>query len=179
MAFFATMRTRAFPDHWSVLLGQISVFSFIIVAISGVVLMFFYDPSMEQVTYAGSYGPLNGVEMSRAFASTLDISFAVRGGLLMRQVHLWSSLVMTAAIALHLLWLFFTGAFRKPRQLTWLIVVTLLVVTMLAGMTGSALPDDLLSGASMAGSCQVFCVSQGSIFLLLCFQFWLLLVIRG
>jgi ubiquinol-cytochrome c reductase cytochrome b subunit len=147
---FATMRTKAFPDHWSVLLGQISVFSFIVVAISGVVLMFFYDPSMEQVTYAGSYGPLTGVEMSRAFASTLDISFEVRGGLLVRQVHLWSSLVMTAAIVVHLLWLFFVGAFRRPRQRTWLTVVTLLVVTMAAGLTGLALPDDLLSGTSMA-----------------------------
>lgn len=147
---FATIRTKTFPDHWSVMLAQISVCSFIVVAISGVVLMFFYDPSMEQVTYAGSYGPLTGVKMSRAFASTLDISFEVRGGLLMRQVHQWSSLVMTATIVLHLLWLFFAGAFRRPRQRTWLIVVALLVMTMAAGMTGSALPDDLLSGSSMA-----------------------------
>ncbi|MEQ7010624.1 cytochrome b N-terminal domain-containing protein [Actinopolymorpha sp. B17G11] len=144
------MRAKVFPDHWSVLLGQISVFSFVVVAISGVVLTFFYDPSMERVTYAGSYGPLTGVDMSRAFASTLDISFEVRGGLLVRQVHLWSSLVMTAAIVLHLLWLFFAGAFRGPRRRSWLIVVTLLVVTMAAGMTGLALPDDLLSGTSMA-----------------------------
>jgi ubiquinol-cytochrome c reductase cytochrome b subunit len=143
------MRTKTFPDHWSVMLAQISVCSFVVVAISGVVLMFFYDPSMEQVTYAGSYGPLTGTEMSRAFASTLNISFEVRGGLLLRQVHHWSSLVMTAAIVLHLLWLFFAGAFRKPRQRTWLTVVALLVVTMAAGMTGSALPDDLLSGSSM------------------------------
>ena len=85
--FLATMRAKAFPDHWSVLLGQISVFSFIVVAVSGVVRMFFYDPSMERVTYAGSYGPLTGVEMSRAFASTLDISYEVHGGLLVRQVH--------------------------------------------------------------------------------------------
>ncbi len=144
------MRAKLLPDHWSVLLAQISVFSFVVVAVSGVVLMFFYDPSMEQVTYAGSYGPLTGVEMSRAYASTLDISFEVRGGLLMRQIHQWSSLVMTAAIVLHLLWLFFAGAFRKPRRRSWLIVVGLLVVTMAAAMTGSALPDDLLSGTSMA-----------------------------
>jgi ubiquinol-cytochrome c reductase cytochrome b subunit len=148
--FFATVRTKAFPDHWTVLLGQISVVSFLVVAISGVGLMFFYDPSLEQVTYTGSYAPLTGVEMSRAFASTVDLSFEVRGGLLLRQVHQWSSLVMTAAIVLHLLWLFFTGAFRKPRQWSWLIVVTLLVLTMVAGVTGSALPDDLLSGTSMA-----------------------------
>jgi ubiquinol-cytochrome c reductase cytochrome b subunit len=146
----ATMRAKIFPDHWALRLGQISVFSFVVVAISGVALMFFYDPSMERVTYAGSYGPLTGVEMSRAFASTLDISFEVRGGLLLRQVHQWSSLVMTGAIVLHLLWLFFVGAFRKPRQRTWLIVVMLLLVTMAAAVTGSALPDDLLSGSSMA-----------------------------
>jgi ubiquinol-cytochrome c reductase cytochrome b subunit len=144
------MRTKVFPDRWSVLLGQISVVSFLIVAVSGVVLMFFYDPSMEQVTYAGSYGPLTGVEMSRAFASTVDLSFEVRGGLFVRQVHQWSSLVMTAAIVLHLLWLFFTGAFRGPRRRTWVSVVGVLVLAMAGSLTGAALPDDLLSGTSMA-----------------------------
>ncbi|GAA2758321.1 cytochrome b [Actinopolymorpha rutila] len=146
----ASMRRRAFPDDLSVLLAQIGVFSFVLVAISGVVLMFFYDPSMEKVTYAGPYRPLTGVEMSRAFASTLDISVGVRGGLLMRQVHHWSSLVMTAAIMAYLLWLFFTGAFRRPRQWTWLLAVAALLLAMGGGLTGSALPDDLLSGSSIA-----------------------------
>ena len=147
------MRAKVLPDHWSVPLAQISVFSFIVVAMSGVVLMFFYDPSMEQVTYAGSYGPLTGVDMSRAYASTLDISFEVRGGLLMRQVHQWSSLVMTAAIVLHLLWLFFVGAFRKPRQsvmadLSW---GSLLAETASPPTTGSGSRlDHLLSGTSTA-----------------------------
>ncbi|MGW0229343.1 cytochrome bc1 complex cytochrome b subunit [Actinopolymorpha singaporensis] len=148
--FAARLRTRAFPDDLSVLLAQIGAFSFVLVAISGVVLMFFYDPSMEKVTYAGSYTPLAGVEMSRAFASTLDISVGVRGGLLMRQVHHWSSLVMTAAIMVYLLRLFFTGAFRRPRRWTWLIAVASLLLAMAGGLTGSALPDDLLSGSSMA-----------------------------
>ncbi|HEY8458674.1 MAG TPA: cytochrome b N-terminal domain-containing protein [Actinopolymorphaceae bacterium] len=146
----AAIRTKVFPDHWSVRLGQASVLSFVVVAISGVVLTFFYDPSMQRVTYSGSYEPLVGVEMSRAFASTLDISFEIRGGLLLRQMHAWSSLVMAAAIVLHLLWLFFTGGFRKPRQPVWFVVTTLLLAAMAAVLTGTALPDDLLSGTSMA-----------------------------
>ncbi|MET9023274.1 cytochrome b N-terminal domain-containing protein [Actinopolymorpha sp. NPDC004070] len=146
----AGMRARAFPDDLSVLLAQIAVFSFVLVTVSGVVLMFFYDPSAERVTYDGSYAPLTGVEMSRAFASTLDISVGVRGGLLMRQLHHWSSLVMTAALVAYLLRLFFTGAVRRPRQWTWLLAVTVLLLAMAGGLTGSALPDDLLSGSSMA-----------------------------
>ncbi len=146
----AGLRRRAFPDDLSVLLAQIGVFSFVLVAVSGVALMFFYDPSMEQVTYAGTYTPLTGVEMSRAFASTLDLSVGVRGGLLLRQVHHWSSLVMTAAIMVYLLRLFFTGAFRRPRQWTWVLAVVALLLAMGGGLTGSALPDDLLSGSSMA-----------------------------
>lgn len=145
-----SLRGRAFPDHWSLLFGQIAFHSFVVVTLSGVFLMFFYEPSVAPVTYDGSYAPLRGVEMSRALDSTLDLSFEVRGGLLMRQVHHWSALLMIASITLHLLRLFFTGAFRKPRGATWIVVFLLLVLAMGVGFTGHSLPDDLRSGTSLA-----------------------------
>jgi ubiquinol-cytochrome c reductase cytochrome b subunit len=144
------LRARIFPDRWSSLFGQISLYSFVAVLLSGVVLMFFYNPSVETVSYDGSYGPLHGVQMSRALESTLHISFDVPGGMLVRQLHHWAALVMMAALMLLLLRLFFVGAYRKPRDKAWLTVVALLLVAMGVGLTGSALPDDLMSGSSMA-----------------------------
>jgi ubiquinol-cytochrome c reductase cytochrome b subunit len=144
------LRSRVFPDHWSLLFGQIAFHSFIIVVLSGVFLMFFYEPSVAPVTYDGSYAALKGVEMSRAFDSTLDLSFEVRGGLLMRQVHHWAALLMIASIMLHLLRLFFTGGFRRPRGSIWLAVFLLLVTAMGAGFAGHSLPDDMRSGTSLA-----------------------------
>jgi ubiquinol-cytochrome c reductase cytochrome b subunit len=90
--------------------------------------------------------PLKGLEMSGAMASTLDISFDIRGGLLMRQVHHWAALLFNAAIGLHMLRIFFTGAFRKPREINWVIGFLLFVLALVAGFTGYSLPDDLLSG---------------------------------
>jgi ubiquinol-cytochrome c reductase cytochrome b subunit len=101
---------------------------------------------MEPVIYDGVYGPLKGAEMSIAYASTLDISFEVRGGLLMRQVHHWSALLFVAAAGLHMLRVFFTGAFRKPREINWVVGFVLFVLGMAGGFTGYSLPDDLLSG---------------------------------
>jgi ubiquinol-cytochrome c reductase cytochrome b subunit len=144
------LRRRPFPDHWSFVFGQIAFYSFIVVALSGVYLMFFYEPSVTPVTYDGSYAPLKGTEMSRAMDSTLDLSFEVRGGLLMRQVHHWAALLMIASLLLHLLRLFFTGGFRRPRESTWLVTFLLLVLAMAAGFTGHSLPDDMRSGTSLA-----------------------------
>ncbi len=143
-------RKRAFPDHWSMLLGQVVVASFLVCMLTGVFLVFFYDPSTTSVDYDGSYVPLSGVEMSRAFESTVDISFEVRGGLLMRQLHHWSASMMIATLLLHILRVFFSGAFRKPRELNWLILFGILFASMAAGLTGHVLPDDMLSGSSLA-----------------------------
>ena len=140
---------KVFPDHWSFMLGEIALYSFIIVLISGVFLTFWFKPSMVEVVYNGSYIPLKGVEMSEAYASTLDISFDVRGGLLMRQIHHWGALFFVAAISVHLLRVFFTGAFRKPREFNWIIGVVLLVLALAAGFAGYSLPDDLLSGTGL------------------------------
>lgn len=137
---------KIFPDHWSFMLGEVALYSFLVLLLSGTFLTFFFQPAMTPVIYDGVYGPLKGAEMSIAYASTLDISFEVRGGLLMRQVHHWAALLFVAAAGLHMLRVFFTGAFRKPREINWLVGFMLFVLGMAAGFTGYSLPDDLLSG---------------------------------
>ena len=140
---------KVFPEHWSFMLGEIALYSFIVVMLSGVYLTLFFKPSMIELAYNGSYVPLKGVKMTEAYASTLNISFDIRGGLLMRQIHHWSALFFVAAISVHLLRVFFTGAFRKPRELNWVIGVGLLTMALLAGFAGYSLPDDLLSGTGL------------------------------
>ncbi|WP_417220304.1 cytochrome b [Arthrobacter sp.] len=137
---------KIFPDHWSFMFGEVALYTFVILLISGTFLTFFFDPSMAHTTYNGSYNPLKGVQMSVAMSSTMDISFDVRGGLFMRQVHHWAALLFVAAVSVHMLRVFFTGAFRRPRELNWVVGGTLLVLAMAAGFTGYSLPDDLLSG---------------------------------
>src|SRR3954467_2850133 len=140
---------KVYPDHWSFLLGEIALYSFLILLLSGTYLTFFFDASMKEVTYNGSYAPLRNVEMSAAYNSALELSFDVRGGLFMRQLHHWAALLFVAAIVVHLLRIFFTGAFRRPRETNWLIGVVLLVLSLLMGVTGYSLPDDLLSGTGL------------------------------
>jgi ubiquinol-cytochrome c reductase cytochrome b subunit len=140
---------KVFPDHWSFLLGEIALYSFVILLLSGTYLTFFFDASMQEVAYEGSYAPLRGVEMSAAYDSALQLSFDVRGGLFMRQVHHWAALLFVAAIVIHLLRIFFTGAFRRPRETNWIIGVIMLVLSLLMGVTGYSLPDDLLSGTGL------------------------------
>ncbi|MBJ7453342.1 MAG: cytochrome bc complex cytochrome b subunit, partial [Blastococcus sp.] len=140
---------KVFPDHWSFLLGEIALYSFLIALLSGTYLTFFFDPSLREVVYEGSYAPLRGVEMSAAYDSALNLSFDVRGGLFMRQVHHWAALLFVASIVVHLLRIFFTGAFRRPRETNWLIGVVMLVLALLMGVTGYTLPDDLLSGTGL------------------------------
>ncbi len=139
---------KVFPDHWSFLLGEVALYSFIVLILSGIFLTMFFVPSMGHITYPEDSLPvtMQGVGMSEAFASTLRISFEVRGGLLMRQIHHWAALLFMAAIVAHMLRVFFTGAFRKPRELNWLVGFTLLIMGLLAGFSGYSLPDDVLSG---------------------------------
>src|SRR6201993_1864393 len=140
---------KVFPTHWSFLLGEIALYSFIVLLITGVYLTLFFDPSMVDVTYNGAYTPLRGVEMSRAYQSALDISFEVRGGLFVRQIHHWAALLFAAAIMVHLARIFFTGAFRRPREANWIIGSLLLILSMFEGYFGYSLPDDLLSGIGL------------------------------
>ncbi len=146
---------KVFPTHWSFLLGEIALYSFVLLVLTGVYLAIFFEPSMQEVTYNGIYRNLQGVEMSRAFASTLDISFEVRGGLFVRQLHHWAAVVFVAAMMAHMFRVFFTGAFRRPRETNWTIGALLLILGMFEGFFGYSLPDDLLSGtgirATMSG----------------------------
>ncbi|WP_394214748.1 cytochrome bc complex cytochrome b subunit [Brachybacterium vulturis] len=140
------MARKIFPDHWSFMFGEVALYSFVILLISGTFLTMFFDPSMEEVVYSGPYVPLQGETMSRAYESTLEISFELRGGLLFRQMHHWACLVFMVAIFVHMFRVFFTGAFRKPRELNWIVGFTLMVLGMVAGFSGYSLPDDVLSG---------------------------------
>ena len=140
---------KAFPDHWSFLLGELALYSFLTLLPTGIFLTFFFKPDMTQVLYDGSYDPLRGISMSEAYASALHLSFDVRGGLLVRQVHHWAALAFVAAICLHLLRVFLTGAFRRPREVNWLIGVTMFVLAIAEGFAGYSLPDDLISGTGL------------------------------
>jgi ubiquinol-cytochrome c reductase cytochrome b subunit len=140
---------KVFPDHWSFMMGEIALYSFIILILTGTFLTFFFDASMTEVRYDGSYVPLQGVEMSRAYASTLSISFDVRGGLILRQIHHWAALLFLASMMIHMFRIFFTGAFRKPRELNWLIGIGLMTLGLVEGFAGYSLPDDLLSGTGL------------------------------
>jgi len=147
--FLRRSMNKVFPDHWTFMLGEIALYSFIILLLTGTYLTLWFKPSMTEVVYNGSYVPLQGIKMSEAYASTLEISFDVRGGMVMRQIHHWAALVFVAAISVHLLRVFFTGAFRKPRELNWVIGTILLTLALLEGFAGYSLPDDLLSGTGL------------------------------
>ncbi len=140
---------KVFPTHWSFMLGEVALYSFIVLLLSGVYLTLFFDPSMGETVYQGVYTQLRGIPMSRAFASTVDLSMEVRGGLLIRQIHHWAALIFLAGMMLHMMRVFFTGAFRKPRELNWILGVLLLVTGMAEGFLGYSLPDDLLSGTGL------------------------------
>jgi ubiquinol-cytochrome c reductase cytochrome b subunit len=140
---------KIFPDHWSFLLGEIALFCFIVLLATGVYLTLFYRPDAAPVIYDGPYEPLKGQEMSAAYESVLRISYEVRAGLVMRQIHHWAALVFMASIVTHMIRVFFTGAFRKPREINWMVGVTLLVLGIGMGFSGYSLPDDLLSGTGL------------------------------
>ena len=143
------MMRKVFPDHWSFLLGEIALWSFVVLLITGIFLTVWFKPSMAEIEYAGSYQLMKGMMMSEAFASTIDISMDIRGGLLLRQMHHWAALLFVAAMFIHAARIFFTGAFRKPREINWLIGVGLLFLGVMAGFSGYSLPDDLLSGTGL------------------------------
>ncbi|MEV0733889.1 ubiquinol-cytochrome c reductase cytochrome b subunit [Polymorphospora sp. NPDC050346] len=140
---------KVFPDHWSFMLGEIALYAFVALILTGVYLTFFFEASTADRVYEGGYAPLDGTTTSAAYASTVRLSFDVRAGLLVRQTHHWAALVFVGAIVLHLLRIFFTGAFRRPREINWLVGVTMLALALLNGFTGYSLPDDLLSGTGL------------------------------
>src|SRR3954451_5418356 len=139
-----------FPDHWSFLLGEVALYSFLVLVATGVYLALFFEDSTERIVYHGNYTPLEGVHMTKAYASVLHLSWDVKAGLLIRQTHHWAADVFVAAIVLHLIRIFFTGAFRKPREATYLIGLLMLMISLPEGYLGYSLADDLLSGMGLA-----------------------------
>jgi ubiquinol-cytochrome c reductase cytochrome b subunit len=139
-----------FPDHWSFLLGEVALYAFVVLVATGIYLTFFFHPSLADTVYHGTYAPLRGQKMSEAYKSVVDISFRVKAGLLIRQTHHWAANVFVAAIVLHLMRVFFTGAFRKPRELTYIVGLLMLFITLLEGYAGYSMVDDLLSGMGLA-----------------------------
>jgi len=144
------MMRYVFPDHWSFLLGEIALYSFMVLVATGIYLALYYTPSDSQVVYHGPYVLLQGEQMSEAYRSALDLSFNVPAGLLFRQVHHWAADVFIAAIVLHLVRIFFTGAYRTPRDINYFIGLTMLMLAILEGFAGYSLVDDLLSGMGLA-----------------------------
>ena len=140
---------KVFPDHWSFLFGEIALYAFVVLVVTGIFLAYFFQPSLAQKVYTGGYAPLHGAHVSAAYDSALNLSFGVRAGLVMRQTHHWAADVFVAAIVVHLCRIFFTGAFRKPREINWWIGLTLLVLALFNGFTGYSMLDDLLSGTGL------------------------------
>ncbi len=140
---------KVFPDHWSFMLGEVTLYCFIVVLVTGVYLTFFFEPSTREVIYNGSYEPLKGVPMTAAYESAVNLSLEVKGGLVMRQMHHWSALLFVAAMVVHMARVFFTGAYRKPREVNWVFGVVLLILSMFNGLLGYSLLEDLLSGTGL------------------------------
>ena len=147
--FARTALNKVFPDHWSFLLGEIVLYSFVVLLLTGTYLTFFFDASQTEVVYDGSYAPLRGVHMTEAYRSALDLSFDVRAGLVMRQMHHWAALLFIAAMVVHMARVFFTGSFRRPREINWILGVTMLVLAIFNGFAGYSLLDDQLSGTGL------------------------------
>jgi ubiquinol-cytochrome c reductase cytochrome b subunit len=139
-----------FPEHSSFLLGEVAMYAFIVLVATGIYLTLFFEPSTAKTTYHGTYAPLQGLRMSEAYKSVVDLSFDQRTGLLMRQTHHWAADVFLVSIVLHLMRVFFTGAFRRPRILTWTLGVAMLFAALLEGYLGYSIVDDLLSGMGLA-----------------------------
>ena len=108
--FLRRALNHVFPDHWSFMLGEIALYFSVILVLTGVFLMMFFHDSSTQEVYHGSYQALDGLKMSDAYISVLHISFDVKAGLLIRQMHHWADLLFLAAIVSHAMRIFFTAA---------------------------------------------------------------------
>ncbi|WP_136602627.1 cytochrome b [Salinigranum halophilum] len=133
---------KAFPAEDSFLLGEVALFCFLLLVLSGVFLGFFFEPSTSEVEYDGSVAEYQGEELPESFVSVLNITYDVPFGMLIRRMHHWAAHLMVASMALHMLRVFFTGAYRNPREPNWLVGTGLAGVTMFAAYTGYALPFD-------------------------------------
>lgn len=147
--FVRRAMNHIFPDHWSFMLGEIALYSFVVLLITGTFMAMFFHASSGHVVYHGSYRALDGVQMSEAYRSVIHMSFDVPAGLLVRQMHHWAALIFLAAIVAHLARIFFTAAYRRPREINWMIGLTLFILALVNGYLGYSVADDLLSGTGV------------------------------
>jgi ubiquinol-cytochrome c reductase cytochrome b subunit len=140
---------KVFPDHWTFMMGEIALYAFMYLVLSGIYLSFFFEATTVKTVYHGTYAPLDGSEVSAAYASAIQLSWDIRLGLVMRQSHHWAALIFCGAIVVHMCRIFFTGAFRRPREINWLVGVTLMLLAFVNDFAGYSLPDDLLSGTGL------------------------------
>ena len=119
-------------------LGSFSTLAYIVAAVSGALLGFYYSPSAA----SGACGISNA---SVAYCSIATIMRDIQFGFMLRSIHRWSAQVMVAAVFLHMLRVYFTGAYKEPRELNWLLGIVLISLTMVFGYTGYLLPWDQLA----------------------------------
>jgi len=147
--FLRNAMNHIFPDHWSFMLGEIAFYAFGILVITGTFLALFFKGSSLKTIYHGPYHPLDGVQVSAAYQSVLHLSFGVPAGLLIRQMHHWAADIFIGAIIAHMARIYFTAAYRRPREINWLVGVTLLFLALVNGYLGYSICGDLLSGAGL------------------------------
>ena len=143
---------KAFPAEDSFLLGEVALFCFLLLVLTGVFLGFFFEPSTSQVEYQGSVVAYQNEEVPESFASVLHITYDVPYGMFLRRMHHWAAHLFVASIALHMLRVFFTGAYRNPREPNWVVGTVLMGLAVFAAYTGYALPfDEFASTATGIG----------------------------
>ena len=141
---------KAFPEdrYGSFLLGEVGLFAFVVLALTGTYLGLLYAPSAETTSYQGSVIQYSGKQVPAAFASVLTITYDTPFGMFVRMAHHWAAYVFIAAIALHMFRIFFTGAYRDPHEPNWFVGGTLLLLALVEGFFGYALPYDNFSATA-------------------------------
>jgi cytochrome b-561 len=140
--FRAKYLGKPFPVHATFFLGEIALFCFVVLVITGVYLALAYEPSAQLVAVEGGRLPA-------AYASTLAID-AHPFGALIRRMHHWAAHLMIAAVLLHLLRVYFTASYKRPRELNWVLGLALLGATLAASFAGYLLPYDQFSVTATA-----------------------------
>jgi quinol-cytochrome oxidoreductase complex cytochrome b subunit len=132
--------TRSLRTTYTFGLGIIVVILFAMLTVTGVLLMFYYVPSLE-----------------RAYLDIVELQTQVLFGQLLRNLHRWGAHLMVLGVVLHMARVFYTGAYKRPREFNWVVGVVLLLLTLFASFTGYLLPWDQLSfwaitvGTNIAG----------------------------
>ncbi|WP_291430149.1 cytochrome bc complex cytochrome b subunit [Deinococcus sp.] len=133
---------KAFPVHHSFFLGEITLFSLIVLILTGILLALSYEPSNSLVVNTFDPGTVTKPNLvPAAYHSALKIN-AMPFGDMLRRVHHWMANIMVAAAVIHMMRIYFTGAFKKPREINWWIGMLLLIFSALTAVTGYILPYD-------------------------------------